>query len=172
VFSQPSQGTLYESSYGPVLSGIHHQTMTAPLDPVTFTQALNELGVTTAALHAIRMSVPERARLLIDELKAIAKSRFRLLAKSLHPDVTGNDAAKTAKFSFLAIVMKEIDKMEAPMMPQRPPPITIPSGTVPQQHIRIVFQPRIVVQAVPASHAAPSSTRGPNGVHVVNMKPG
>ena len=48
MFSQPSQGTLYESSYGPVLSGIHHQTMTAPLDPVTFTQALNELGVTTA----------------------------------------------------------------------------------------------------------------------------
>ena len=122
-------------------------------------------GVTSAALHAIRTLAPEQARLLIDEVKAIAKSRFRQLAKSLHPDVTGNDTAKTAKFSFLAIVMKEIEKMEAPVVVQRPPPITIHMGNTPQQqHIRIVFQPRIVAQGVPAvsvSHSVPRNTGAP-----------
>jgi hypothetical protein len=161
--------------------------MPAPLDPLKFSQALNDLGVTPAALHAIRTSPPERARMLVDEIKAIAKARFRQLAKLLHPDLTGNDAVKSARFSFLAVVMKEIEKMEPPAAsPPRPPPITVARGAVPQQRvphpppvqqqaqqrIRVVFRPSVVVQTQAQAASPPKTTHGPNGVHVVNMKPG
>jgi hypothetical protein len=165
--------------------------MPAPLDPMKFGQALNDLGVTQAAIHAIRTSPPERARMLVDEIKAIAKTRFRQLAKLLHPDLTGGDAVKSARFSFLALVMKEIERMEPPAsVAHRPPPITVPQGAVPrqaqqpwpphpvrqqqrpQQRIHVVFRPTVVVQTQAPASSPPKATHGPNGVHVVNMKPG
>jgi hypothetical protein len=86
--------------------------MPMQLDPTRLAAALQELGVTPAALHAIRSAPPEKGKVMLDELKTLAKSRYRKLAFELHPDRTGGDSVKTEKFTFLTQVMRQIESME------------------------------------------------------------
>jgi hypothetical protein len=142
--------------------------MPQQLDTAKLSEALNELGVTQAALLAIRVATPERGKQLVAELKLMAKSRYRKLAFALHPDRNPGDAASAAKFSFLSIVMKQVEGME-----YRPPaPVQHP------QQRTVVFQ-RVVFQTMPGNvapsrppmrvTAVPSGT--PRGVHVVFLRP-
>lgn len=141
--------------------------MVAQLDPVRFAQALVELGITPDAIRQVRSAPQAQGERLLDELKSSAKSRYRRLAFELHPDRTGNDEVKAAKFSFLTMVVKEVEGMR--WVPFPPPP--------PQQTIRIQFVFPVPVQVVPAPAVVPQgAARGiprgiPRGSHVVFMRP-
>lgn len=155
--------------------------MPTPLDPVKLQAALIDLGVTPAALHAIRTAHPSKGKMLVDELKLIAKSRYRKLALELHPDRNGGDSAKTARFSFLAQVIREVESMEYRTPPAPPPPVVMPVGVsrgVPQTQTvirQVVFRAVPMATVVPASKPVPRSSSGgpatPNGIHVVFIRP-
>jgi hypothetical protein len=154
--------------------------MPTSLDPAKLSTALVELGVTPGVLHAIRTAHPSNGKKLLDELKLGAKSRYRKLALQLHPDCNGGDPEKTAKFSFLSQVIKQIESMEYKPLPPAPAPPPMPQ-TSPAQH----FQ-HVVFRAVPISRVthrpvpgvgtaskivgAPASA-GPQGIHVVFLRP-
>lgn len=151
------------------------------LDPVRLAAALQELGVTPAALQAVRAAPPDRARMMLDELKKIAKHRYRALAKLLHPDQNGGDPSKTEKFSFLSEVMRQIDSMEyrplppaPPAPPMRPAPAR-PAPPVPQPQVirRVVFRavPAVSVFNQTRTSAGGPTPGAPRGVHVVFMRP-
>lgn len=158
------------------LEGVY--TVPMQLDPVRLAAALQELGVTPAALQAVRMAPPEKAKLMLDELKAIAKARYRKLAFELHPDRTNGDPAKTEKFTFLSQVIKQIEAMEYRAAPPPPPMMRAPQPGPPVRQVQVrqvVFRavPAVSIHHRPGAPAAgpASEIRGPRGVHVVFLRP-
>lgn len=152
------------------LEGVY--TVPMQLDPVRLAAALQELGVTPAALQAIRMAPPDKARLMLDELKVIAKSRYRKFAFELHPDRNNGDPAKTEKFTFLSQVIKQIESMEyrAPPPPPPPPPVR-PVQQIRQVVFRAVPAVSIHRNGAPAAPGPAPDIRGPRGIHVVFLRP-
>ena len=158
--------------------------MPSQLDPVRLAGALQELGITPAALHAIRSARPDQAKAMLEELKQVAKSRYRKLAFELHPDRNNGDPEKTAKFAFLSQVIKQVESMEVRPAPPPPPFRTVPGPVYPQQPgppVRQVRVAQVVFRAVPAvtifnrartgNSAAKGTVQVPAGIHVVSMRP-
>ncbi len=151
--------------------------MPMQLDPTRLAAALQELGVTPAALHAIRSAPPDKGKMMLDELKTLAKSRYRKLAFELHPDRTGGDPVKTEKFTFLTQVMRQVESME-----YRTAPLPRPQPPMPPPPARQVQVRQVVFRAVPAvsihnnnrtgTTASPGpDIKGPRGIHVVFLRP-
>lgn len=160
--------------------------MPQQLDPARLSAALIELGVTPAALRAIQTAQPDKGRLMLAELRLVAKSKYRKLAKELHPDLNGGDPAKTAKFSFLSEVMKQVEGMEyrfspaPPPPPPRPGPPVRPAPPPPQAPVYVVFNAPMIRPVVrtpfhrpgpKSTGSAPGPVKGPQGVHVVFIRP-
>jgi hypothetical protein len=145
--------------------------MPAPLDPLKYSQALQDLGVTPDAIKTIRTAPYDKAKILVEEIKVIAKSRYRQLVHQLHPDKTGGDAEKTARFTFLTLVFKQVQQMEPPPPPFPQQVVVInfsspPSAQAPRpRHVQVNFRAPI------SPTSGPPRVRPPNGVRVVNMKP-
>ncbi len=145
------------------------------MDPTQLSAALIELGITPGALQAIRAARPDKGKMLLDELKLIAKSRYKKLAFELHPDRTGGDAAKTAKFSFMSQVIMHVQAMEYQAPPLPPPPRPQPTPPVIRQ---VVFRPIPVSRPQrPQPTGSPTqcpptvTVKGPQGLHVVFLRP-
>lgn len=90
-----------------------------PDDEPRFARALEELGVTSQAIHEIRSSPLPIAERLLKELKERAHKAYRRLAFELHPDRNAGDATKTERFTFLSHVAKHIEALRV-----QPPPVT------------------------------------------------
>ena len=74
---------------------------------------LAEMGVTEAKLrHAQAATTQEDGEQRLEDLKAVCKEGFRKLALELHPDVTGNDLEKTARFKRLKSVYESFQKAQ------------------------------------------------------------
>jgi len=148
--------------------------MSQPHDPVKFAQALNELGVAPAGIHAIRTAASrEQAQSLLDALKNEARSRYRKLARELHPDLTHDDPEKAAKFSFLSIIYQQIRALE---LPRPMPPLPVRPVGFQFQAFRVTFVPGVRgTTANPRATSAPTGTsttdRRSRATFVVNMKP-
>lgn len=76
---------------------------------------VDTLGVSAADFVDIRQAVSDtRAKRLLDALKAKAKKNYKVVSRKLHPDLTGNDAEKTARFQWLTQVYKDLLRLEVP----------------------------------------------------------
>jgi hypothetical protein len=134
-----------------------------PVDPLKFARALEELGVTPLAIYAVRSSPRAQGEILLNELKLTAKSTYRKLALILHPDCTGGDAAKSAKFVLLSQVLKQFEEMAyLPLPPPPPHPVQV-SPRMPPTRFVVAFP-----QSAP--HTKPKSAAS-RGVFVVLMRP-
>ncbi len=136
--------------------------MPSALDPVILSRALTELGVTPGSLRAIREAPPDKGPLLVEELKHVAKSRFRQRVKELHPDQTGGDTTKAAWFSVLCTVMKQVDEMVYRQPPPPPPPMMqSPHMAAGRVVFRAVPMTSIYRAGVPQPGARPDPSRTP-----------
>ena len=89
-----------------------------PDDP-RILEARAALGLTDEVLRApLAQPSLDQARAALAELKVATKRRYRELALELHPDRTGNDAAKAARFAAIATVYADLEKLEV----RAPPP--------------------------------------------------
>lgn len=78
------------------------------------------LGVTDAAhRHVTHAPSLDEAQRRLDELKANVRKRLRILARELHPDVTGDDPEKTERLKRLTFVASTIERAK---LVQPPPP--------------------------------------------------
>jgi hypothetical protein len=74
---------------------------------------LAEMGVTERKLrHAQAATTQEAGEQRLEDLKAVCKEGFRKLALELHPDVTGNDPEKTARFKRLKSIYESFQKAQ------------------------------------------------------------
>lgn len=88
-------------------------TMSAPLDPVKIQAAMSDLGVSPVDMERLRqMTSVEEATTWLDELKARVRKNFKQLAFELHPDRTGGDEEKTARFKLYGTVKDEFEKIQ------------------------------------------------------------
>lgn len=82
-------------------------------------QILNEMGITPLDFQVIQTAPSfKEAQRLLEALKDKAKAGFKRLAFEYHPDRTGNDPAKTAKFKLAATVKDDVEKLQ--VNPPRP----------------------------------------------------
>ncbi|MBA3421659.1 MAG: hypothetical protein H0U12_07170 [Thermoleophilaceae bacterium] len=79
-----------------------------------------ERAVSGSTSHADREQRLERFKLEV-------KRRYRAVARKLHPDVTGGDAALTERFKLLAQVMEHVEQLQ------------LPSPLVTSPHLRRIF---------------------------------
>ena len=79
------------------------------LTDAEITEALRLLNLTAADLSALRSGQ-------LDELKLKAKKHYKKAATSLHPDVNGGDAEKSAAFVLLSTFMREFLGMQPPLI--------------------------------------------------------
>jgi hypothetical protein len=91
----------------------------------------------------------EEAKRLLEVLKDKVKAGFKKLAFELHPDRTGNDPVKTAKFKLAANVKNDIEKLT---VGQQPRPMPVPFV----QPIQVV----VVTQYYSASGTVTTATGG------------
>lgn len=151
--------------------------MPAPLDPAKLSVTLVELGVTPHAIHAIRMAPFPKAVEMLKELKELAKRNYKRLAFELHPDRTGNDPDKSAKFAFVTTVWKEVEKMEV-RQPPPPPQVfmqvaqVVHFGQQPPRVQRHGGWVRVAGTVNGSTASTATTTAFPRGVHVVFMRPG
>jgi hypothetical protein len=121
----------YESSYRARLSrGVYTTTTMPMIRLLNEVGPCDELGVTREALLAIRVAPPDKGQMLLDELKRIAKSRYRKLAFALHPDRNPGDSASAAKFSYFSEAMRLVEKMAYDASPPPVEPVLIVRGIV------------------------------------------
>jgi hypothetical protein len=133
-------------------------------------QALIDLGVTPAAIHQIRYAPFPQAQELLKRLKEQAKKAFRRLALELHPDRTGGDTEKAARFAFLTTVIKQVEAMEVPPPPPQPQVVIEQIQFAPAQ--TTASGPWVRVgRRVGAVRATTQQTPQGNGLHVVFMRP-
>jgi len=87
-------------------------------------QVLREMGVTQADFQAIqRAPTLAEAQRLLTVLKDKVKAGFKRLAFEYHPDRTGNDPVKTAKFKIAATLKDDVEKLQ---VKHQPPPQPVP----------------------------------------------
>jgi hypothetical protein len=93
------------------------------MDQAHVFEMLRALGVNYPAdIRAIEQMPFEQGEKALEALKERVRKNFRQLAFELHPDRTGNDAAKTERFKALAQVRERLDKMTLRRAPVVPPP--------------------------------------------------
>lgn len=147
--------------------------MPVPIDPVKLQAALADLGVFPADLDALRRMPLEKGRERLVELKELVGRNFKKAALQLHPDVTGGDAIKEAKFKFLSTVKDDFLKLRLENRPvmQMPMPMPVPHPTAGVRVVRVVTW-----TAASAAHygATNSTTSTISGVpfRVAVMRPG
>lgn len=100
------------------LAAMVHHAMTQ--DPRTI-EALRELGFRVPEdIEAVRREPTfEAAQAKLAELQECVRKNFRQLAFELHPDRTGGDPEKTARFKALVQARDEIEKLRL----RRPAPV-------------------------------------------------
>lgn len=122
-------------------------------------QILREMGVLPQDFQGIQLAPSfEEAKRLLEVIKDKVKTGFKKLAFELHPDRTGNDPVKTAKFKLAANVKNDIEKLTVGQQP-RPRPMPVPFV----QPMQVVF-----VQFYTGGQTTTTSTAGPSYVRTQN----
>lgn len=138
------------------------------MDQALVFEMLRALGVNYPAdIRAIEQMPFEQGEKALEALKERARKNFKQLAFELHPDRTGNDAAKTERFKALAQVRERLDKMTLRRAPVTPLPVVV-------FHVQqVVFRhPFTTMNVNTASTSATNATFGPNGpFYAARMKP-
>ena len=81
--------------------------------------ALPYFGVTQEEIRAVQMKPTfEEAVAALDDLKKRVKKNYKQAVRALHPDVTGNDPAKTEIFRTLTEMVDGFEQLQV----RRPPP--------------------------------------------------
>lgn len=127
--------------------------MSAPIDPAVLHGALADLGVFPADLEQLRRMPLEAGRQRLEALKEQVRHNFKKLALQLHPDVTGGDQAKEARFKLISRTKDDFLKLRLEPRPQpmmRPVARPMPNMTV----MRVVTW----TSAATAHHNATNST--------------
>lgn len=132
-------------------------------------QAFADLGLRREDFQAAQHApTREAAQEMLAALKARVKRRYRELALELHPDKTGGDETKTARFRLLAQVWADVDnlKIGAPRTVISPPAVTATNanGVVVGfgPFIRVVINGfRRVVHASDSTDSTSSTSSGP-----------
>jgi hypothetical protein len=75
-------------------------------------QAFADLGVHPHDVEALSSLPYEEARQRLVLLKDLARKNFRRMALELHPDRTGNDPEKTARFKLLSVIRDDLERVE------------------------------------------------------------
>ncbi len=93
-------------------------------DPQKIIETFRMLGITPEELARIQATPFPKSLELLTELQASVKKTYRRLAFELHPDRTGNDAAKADLFKTLTRVAQHFERITiAPPPPPPPPPV-------------------------------------------------
>lgn len=83
--------------------------------------ALPYFGVSQEEIRAVQTKPSfEAAVQALADLKARVKKNYKRAVRELHPDVTGNDAAKTEIFRTLTEMVDGFEKLEVRRPPPRP----------------------------------------------------
>lgn len=125
-------------------------------------QILNEMGVLPIDFHSIRTAPTfAEAQRLLEVLKDKVKAGFKKLAFEYHPDRTGNDPVKTAKFKLANTVKNDVEKLTVGQQPR--PVQQVPFVQV--VFVQTAYYPRPTTTSMPRTQNAwAATTMHPNGV--------
>lgn len=81
--------------------------------------AFEALGVRVEEVERLKEAPDsEEASQLLEEIRCVARKRYRLLAKDFHPDRTASDPDKTELFKLLTFVLDQLDSVKLLELPK------------------------------------------------------